>query len=63
MELTDEQWEHLINWYRLTRGEESAQALIAARRFQTSMNEIQSLAGHSQEQLGEINQAILDMAR
>ncbi len=60
--LTEEQWERLIRYYRLTRGQNVAQGLIEARQFQASMRELQRLAGQTQEQIGEVSQAILDMA-
>ncbi len=61
--LTEEQWERIINWYRKKSGREIiVQGLLTAKEFQASMNKIHSLAGTSQEQLGEVSQALLDMA-
>ncbi len=61
--LTEEQWDRIINWHRKRLGHEIiVQGLLTAKEFQVSMNKIHSLAGTSQEQLGEVSQALLDMA-
>lgn len=60
--LTEEQWERIVNYYRLKYGRHVAQGLAEARQFEASMRELQRLAGHSQEHVGELSQAILDMS-
>jgi hypothetical protein len=60
--LTEEQWDRLIEYYLLKGEPEGARACIAAREFQTSMAQIQSMAGHSSESFAEISRALLDMS-
>lgn len=60
--MTEEQWERIIRWH-FERGRWLAvQGLVEAKQFVTSMERLQSLAGYSPEQMGELSQAILDLA-
>ena len=61
-------WDHLIKqydtlYYRAMYGEQLLPALLAMRQFEEGMQQLQSMAGHSQEHIGQISQALLDMAQ
>ena len=61
--LTEEQWERIIQYFRLRRGKQVAQSLVAAKQFTEGMWNIQRSAGHSQEEFGNVGQSVLDMAK
>jgi len=58
---TEEQWQLLLRYVQAARPS-AMPGLLAARQFTDSMNELQSMAGHSREQLEEVSQGLLAMA-
>jgi hypothetical protein len=63
--LTEEQWHYLISWYRdlIKYRRHVERGLTVAKQFQASIEELERQAGHSQEQLTEVSQALLDIAQ
>jgi len=49
-------------WPIIKCGREAVQGFIAMKQFQANIEQIQAMSGHSQEQLDEIRQGILNTA-
>jgi len=58
--LTEEQW-YRVMWRALVRGL-PIQGLVAAKEFSQSMERIQQMSGHSQEEFTRLSQSIMEMA-